>query len=135
MIRVSSRLLGFLKCLPSSDACVSPSIFFAVLCSGCSDPCRENVHSPTDAAANNVGDFCADTPATPKNYECADPSQIRDCFGKPFTGTDYENLMGYSRRPQDCRNHISTQQELRAHCYLCEKLSSQLDSDAPCTKE
>ena len=34
--------------------------------SGCGNACKENVHPIVDPQADTVGDFCADTPATPQ---------------------------------------------------------------------
>ena len=40
---------------------------------GCNLACEELPHPPIDPSSNEVGDFCADTPGTPRNYNCADP--------------------------------------------------------------
>jgi hypothetical protein len=59
--------------------------------------CYEAVHPPSDYKANYVGDFCADTPATPVNYNCANPDGT-DCYGTPFGNTDFDNYMAYAVR-------------------------------------
>jgi len=97
--------------------------------SGCSSACYENYHSPTDAAANKVGDFCADTPATPVNYNCKPPTGT-DCYKVSWGQTDYSNYMAYSDDP--CMNHFTDQQVGRIHCWGCTALSSQMPS--PCAQ-
>jgi hypothetical protein len=59
--------------------------------------CYEAVHTPDDYKANFVGDFCADTPATPLSYRC-DNALGKDCFGTPFGKTDFDNYMAYAVR-------------------------------------
>jgi len=88
---------------------------------GCLNPCYENYHSPTDSKANLVGDFCADTAATPTNYQCAPPSGS-DCYGVSWGQTDFSNFMGYSGDP--CMNHFTDQQVGRIHCWGCSMLNS-----------
>lgn len=58
---------------------------------GCHDPCRENYHSLDSTAADLVGDFCRDTPGTPKNFYCAPPPGT-DCNGHGWGPTDYSNI-------------------------------------------
>jgi len=60
---------------------------------GCGLACEENPHTSIDPSANTVGDFCADTPATPLNYACGPPSGD-SCTGAPWGQTDYTNFMG-----------------------------------------
>jgi hypothetical protein len=79
---------------------------------GCGNPCFEPVARNT---ANNNGDFCADTRATPNNNMCQDPG-TRDCTNVAFGATPFRNLMGYA--PQNCRNQFSVQQRSRMRCYI-----------------
>jgi hypothetical protein len=79
---------------------------------GCGNPCFEPVARNT---ANNNGDFCADTRATPNNNQCGDPG-TRDCTNVAFGATPFRNLMGYA--PQNCRNQFSAQQRSRMRCYI-----------------
>lgn len=84
----------------------------------CGTPCAELVHAFDDPHADLVGDFCADTPATNENYECADPPKnATDCAGTPFGQTDYENYMSYS--DDGCLLSFTDQQLRRAHCWIC----------------
>jgi len=87
---------------------------------GCRDACYEDVHSPFDAAADDVGDFCADTPATPLNYECSAPAGS-DCTRVSWGDTDVSNIMSYS--PDECMNHFTEDQAARMHCWVCDAIS------------
>jgi len=89
--------------------------------SGCSNACYENYHSPIDSAANAIGDFCADTPGTPVNYNCKAPPGA-DCYKVSWGQTDFTNYMSYS--DDSCMNHFSDQQVGRIHCWGCSALSS-----------
>ncbi|NNE08319.1 MAG: T9SS type A sorting domain-containing protein [Gemmatimonadetes bacterium] len=92
--------------------------------SGCSDMCRENVHSSNDPNADLVGDFCKDTPATPTNYNCSNPSGT-DCNGSSWGSTDFSNIMGYG--PDNCVDHFTSEQGSRVHCWVSDAISSQLE--------
>jgi len=43
---------------------------------GCNLNCEELPHEGISPAANLVGDFCSDTPATPRNYACSNPTGL-----------------------------------------------------------
>lgn len=88
---------------------------------GCGMACEEDPHPSFDPSANTVGDFCADTPATPLNYACGPPSG-ESCTGAPWGQTDYTNFMGYGMDPTPCGNHFTDQQVKRAHCWICDAL-------------
>lgn len=99
--------------------------------SGCSDECTENVHSPTDSAADYVGDFCKDTPPTPTNYDCVDPSGT-DCNNVSWGDTDESNIMGYG--PDSCVDHFSGEQGLRMHCWTTAALPGVVGGGSSCTE-
>jgi len=95
-------------------------------------PCYENYHSLGDFQANYVGDFCADTPATPQNFYCR-PPEGKDCNGTSWGVTAYQNYMGYSQLPPPgCQSEYSTQQILRAHCWMCDTLKTQVQNKDAC---
>jgi hypothetical protein len=80
----------------------------------CDDPCTENVHAPDATAADLVGDFCKDTPATPPNGDCADPVGV-DCDSVAWGATDFTNYMGYA--DETCVDHFTPEQVDRMHCW------------------
>jgi hypothetical protein len=88
---------------------------------GCNLDCEELPHALRDPPANEVGDFCSDTPATPRDYACSSPTGDA-CNGKPWGNTDYTNYMGYGMDPQPCGNHFTDEQELRIKCWTCDAL-------------
>merc|ERR1712137_100541 len=90
---------------------------------GCNFACEEFPHSALDPAANTVGDFCSDTPATPRDYECANPGGTA-CNGAAWGSVDYTNYMGYGMDPEPCGDHFTDQQKARMHCWTCDALSS-----------
>jgi hypothetical protein len=77
----------------------------------CADPCAEAARDPE---ADRRGDFASDTPATPTNYTCSEPSG-RDCAGNTWAPTQPENLMGYG--PSSCSRLFTPQQIRRMHCW------------------
>ncbi len=83
--------------------------------SGCTDGCTENVHELNDASADYTGDFCKDTPATPRNYACEDPAGT-DCTGTNWGVTATDNYMSYS--PDSCINNFTVEQTRRMHCWV-----------------
>lgn len=83
--------------------------------SGCTDNCTENVHELDDANADYTGDFCKDTPATPRNYACEDPAGT-DCNGASWGVTATDNYMAYS--PDSCINNFTSEQSRRMHCWI-----------------
>jgi hypothetical protein len=89
--------------------------------------CYECPHTTDAASYDEIGDLCADTPATPTNYKCSNPSTsdgtpASKCSLSSWGSTDYSNFMSYS--PDSCMNHFTECQEQRAHCYLQTKLAS-----------
>jgi len=93
----------------------------------CNAACEELPHNQIDPAANQVGDFCADTPATPRDYSCANPGGAA-CNGAAWGSTDYTNYMGYGMEPQPCGDHFTDQQRDRMHCWICSALPSLVTS-------
>jgi len=94
--------------------------------------CTETVHTnfTNTAPANNFGDFCADTPAQPENYECKTPTG-NDCAGTKFTAipsTDLpaltNNFMAYI--PDSCMTTFTHQQSMKASCSVCSYLDEYL---------
>jgi len=86
----------------------------------CRDPCTEVPHSITDSAADLVGDFCADTPAAPRHYECRNPTGSDQCDRVSWGTTDINNFMSYT--PDTCMDQFTDDQELRMHCWTCTAL-------------
>ena len=68
---------------------------------------------------NIRGDFCADTPPTPTNYNCGPPGG-QDCQGHAWGATQPENYMGYG--PDSCINLFTTQQTKRMYCWIPDAL-------------
>jgi len=95
---------------------------------GCNLPCEELPHGSFAPSANYVGDFCSDTPATPRNYACSNPAGDA-CNGDAWGSTDYTNYMGYGMDPQPCGNHFTNQQKYRMRCWLCEGLPGWVGSN------
>eukprot|EP00010_Vexillifera_abyssalis_P003692 CAMPEP_0201552842 /NCGR_PEP_ID=MMETSP0173_2-20130828/18529_1 /ASSEMBLY_ACC=CAM_ASM_000268 /TAXON_ID=218659 /ORGANISM="Vexillifera sp., Strain DIVA3 564/2" /LENGTH=359 /DNA_ID=CAMNT_0047963401 /DNA_START=8 /DNA_END=1087 /DNA_ORIENTATION=+ len=102
--------------------------------SGCNDPCTENPHPYNDPPqANGVGDWCADTAATPTNYKCSNPSGVA-CDNVAWNfygwGTSLYNIMSYT--PDGCMEFITEQQSQRAKCWTCYATPGVLqDGDCP----
>jgi len=97
---------------------------------GCEAACAESAHAPADRSADRVGDYCADTPATPMNHACTEPPGI-DCTGSAWSGfgpTDVANFMGYG--PDACTVHFSANQRARMHCWTRSALPSVI-TDGP----
>ena len=92
--------------------------------SSCGDGCFE---APDDPDADTVGDLCGDTPATPTNYECADPGNAV-CSIANWGVTAPDNYMGYA--PDSCVDEFSPEQIQRMHCWTGDVLGGWLDT--PC---
>jgi len=92
------------------------------------DECGACYESPNDNAADTVGDFCADTPATPFNtFNCADADGSDLCTGQPWGDTLEENFMGYSSLTGlECWDSFTPQQVARMHCWIEAELTSWL---------
>merc|ERR1711977_589721 len=94
---------------------------------GCNLACEELPHNSISPVNNEKGDFCADTPATPRNYACSDP--LGDaCNGQPWGDTDFTNFMAYGMDPQPCGDHFTDQQKYRMRCWVCDALSGWVTS-------
>ncbi len=90
----------------------------------CTDACHE---VPQDPAADFVGDFCADTPATPQYGVCADAPGIDACAGVPWGSTQPENFMSYAEQGgTGCWNLFTPEQSGRMHCWTDAQLTGQL---------
>lgn len=74
------------------------------------------------------GDFCSDTPPTPKNKLCTSPGGT-DCTAYPWGPTQPENVMSYS--PDVCRYLFTTQQIKRMRCWANAALSDWLLTPIP----
>eukprot|EP01095_Lingulamoeba_sp_RSL-Kostka_P007815 TRINITY_DN2544_c0_g1_i1.p1 TRINITY_DN2544_c0_g1~~TRINITY_DN2544_c0_g1_i1.p1 ORF type:complete len:325 (-),score=120.80 TRINITY_DN2544_c0_g1_i1:203-1177(-) len=90
----------------------------------CGDDCYEIPHNTISVAYDKVGDFCADTPAAPREYVCRNPTVTDQCSSTPFGDVDYSNFMSYA--PDDCMNQLTTCQKLRSRCYIKNKLGAWL---------
>jgi len=97
---------------------------------GCNLSCEELPHGTIDPSANEVGDLCSDTPATPRNYACSNPSGTA-CNGDSWGSTDYTNYMGYGMDPTPCGDHFTDQQKARMHCWVCNALGDMVVSGCP----
>jgi len=99
----------------------------------CGSACYEEPHALDDSAADLVGDFCADTPAQPTNYQCALPSG-EACNGEAWTAYGDEgllrNIMSYHM--DSCMSFFTTQQAARSNCYLCNSIPSLLANSEIC---
>ena len=91
----------------------------------CSAPCYEAAHDPE---ADRRGDFAADTPATPVNYTCEDPTRL-DCSGRPYAPTLLDNLMGYG--PPECAAALTPQQIRRMQCWARARLQGWMGAEEP----
>jgi len=101
----------------------------------CTNDCYEVVHSDSgdDTFSNTVGDFCADTPAQPMNYNCAYPTGS-DCRGNRYTlyGNNpalINNFMAYT--PDNCYTSFTNQQSMRASCWICNRLDRYVAGQCP----
>lgn len=59
----------------------------------CSHDCRDRAGS---SLGNTRGDFCSDTPPTPRNENCGPPGGTDPCNGVPWGPTQPQNFMGYA---------------------------------------
>lgn len=85
-------------------------------CSACYEPRNGSDRDTT-------GDFAADTPATPQNYQCADVDGTDGCDANApaWAPTLYNNYMGYA--PVGCRDHFTEDQIARMHCWVRDRLA------------
>jgi hypothetical protein len=91
----------------------------------CADACAESARDPE---GDRHGDFASDTPATPTNYNCNDPSGT-DCSGQSWAPTQPQNLMGYG--PNSCTRIFTPQQIRRMQCWTRARMSGWLVESAP----
>jgi len=75
---------------------------------------------------DTTGDFCSDTPATPTNFDCADPPGTDVCSQTPWAPTSTQNIMSYA--PSFCQWEFSAQQAGRFQCWVDSVLSTWLDT-------
>lgn len=100
--------------------------------SRCSNPCAE--FAGRSAGEGDVsGDFCSDTPPTPRNFNCGPPTDdpqtganeaLDPCNNTSWGTTDYTNFMGYA--DDTCMNHFTPQQMGRMHGWINQVLSAWL---------
>ena len=83
--------------------------------------CYEYVGADS-ATADQLGDFCSDTPPTPLNRNCDDPNGGDPCSGLDWGYTMPENYMGYA--PESCYEIFTPQQTGRIRCWLKDELAS-----------
>ena len=96
-------------------------------------PCWEGPHAPADAAADHVGDFCKDTPATPPNFTCAPPPGIDSCvtgLSWSLFGWDVTNFMGFAPFIDTCRSHFSREQNGRMRCWLQDRVRGWISDES-----
>jgi len=84
------------------------------------DSCSDCYEYASGFEGDFRGDFAADTPPTPTNYDCSDPGGS-DCQGTAWGITQPENYMGYA--PDSCMNLFSANQISRMHCWTNDVLS------------
>lgn len=77
-----------------------------------------------------TGDFCADTPPTPVDYDCESQPGNDSCSGEPWGDTDQENYMSYGGFDPGCWSLYTPQQAARMHCWITDVLSSWLTCDS-----
>ncbi len=95
----------------------------------CNDPCVEYA---SGFEGDLRGDFAGDTPATPRNFSCADPDGV-DCAGQPWGHTQVENFMGYSA--QSCQSLFTPDQIHRMQCWTRARLATWYSTPiAPCER-
>ncbi len=86
----------------------------------CADPCYE---TPLDPDADRVGDFCSDTPATPRNQTCNPVAGNDPCSGLPWEPTLPQSFMSYG---YSCWDRFTDQQVARMHCWIDDVLTGWL---------
>jgi hypothetical protein len=96
-------------------------------------PCSSACYERADGLnADTTGDFAADTPATPLNLVCSDPTGSDSCSSPPtpWAPTQLENYMGYS----GCWTMFTAQQAGRMHCWISDALLGWIvcSNDAEC---
>lgn len=65
-----------------------------------------------------TGDLASDTPPTPTNFSCSDPSGDDPCSVTPWAPTQPENYMSYGGIFQACWTLFTAQQAGRKHCWI-----------------
>jgi hypothetical protein len=105
------------------------------VCGKCCEHPHPRVESTTDKS-NFVGDFCSDTAAQPRRWECdsAPGEACNDEKWAEYGPTDYENPMSYAMinattgEPENCQTDFSEQQKRRIHCHLRSLLSGWIEN-------
>jgi hypothetical protein len=105
------------------------------VCGKCCEHPHPRVESTTDKS-NLVGDFCSDTAAQPRRWECdsAPGEACNDEKWAEYGPTDYENPMSYAMinattgQPENCQTDFSEQQKRRIHCHLRSLLSGWIEN-------
>lgn len=108
---------------PTVELCLTPDL----------ELCNCDCYEPRDGAnCDDRGDFCCDTPATPRNTYCSDPSGADICTSIDWAPTEHHNFMGYARdtgAPPYCRDDFTPQQDGRMHCWMCDSLTGWMVND------
>lgn len=91
--------------------------------------CGDCGEVPLSPNRDVVGDLCSDTWPTPRNTSCIQPGGFDPCDGEPWGTTDTQNIMGYSF---GCATEFSPQQVGRMHCWIEDRLSPWVVSEANC---
>ncbi len=87
-------------------------------------PCYERADGQD---ADTTGDFASDTPPTPINTSCNDPSGNDTCSNTPWGDTLPEDYMSYGFfDPDPCWDRFTPQQGARMHCWITARLSTWL---------
>ncbi len=73
---------------------------------------------------DSTGDFCSDTPPTPRNFDCAPPGGLDSCSGMAWGPTAPQNYMGYG--PDACLSEFTPQQAGRFHGWITNQLTGWL---------
>jgi len=91
------------------------------------EQCSDCYETPIGLDNDTVGDFCADTRATPITGICGNSPGQDPCSGAGWSPTNYHNIMSYS--PETCYTEITPQQSGRMHCWIESRLSGWLVPD------
>ena len=91
-------------------------------------PCSACWERADGLDGDTTGDFCSDTPPTPRDYDCVPPGGNDQCSGEPWAPTLPESYMSYG---QPCWSLFTVHQASRMHCWIEAVLTGWLGEFAP----
>ncbi len=107
------------------------------------DQCSACYERADGVDGDTTGDFASETPPTPVNFTCIDPTTDDPCSvpPRPWAPTQIENYMGYA--DDFCLTMFESQQTGRMHCWLHDVLTGwiacttneECDDRNPCSEE